>query len=65
MDAESPVAPTSRACPSTRPRPRRCVAEVKAEGWDGKIELIQGNINTEPGITLQGMFEAVGFDVDL
>ena len=65
MDAESVVAPDIKGLPYDPAKAKALVEEVKRTGWNGKIELIQGNVNTEPGITLQGMFEAVGFDVDL
>jgi peptide/nickel transport system substrate-binding protein len=62
---ESPVAPDT-ACPEYDPdRARELVEEAKADGWDGTLELLVADINPEPAITIEGLLEAVGMQVDV
>jgi len=44
---------------------RRLVAEAKAAGWDGTLSLVCSNTNPDIPVTIEGMLEAVGMDVDL
>jgi peptide/nickel transport system substrate-binding protein len=46
-------------------RAAELVEEVKAEGWDGSIELLGNDtpMNLDLTITLEGLLEAVGMDV--
>lgn len=53
--------------PTDPERARKLVEEVKAEGWDGSLQLV---FNTEgpaqnEGIAIEGMLNAVGFNVTL
>jgi peptide/nickel transport system substrate-binding protein len=62
---ESPVAPDT-ACPEYDPdRARELVEEAKADGWDGTLELLTSDTDPEPAITLEGLLEAVGMQVDV
>jgi peptide/nickel transport system substrate-binding protein len=63
---DSPVHPDVDGTPYDPDRARELVEEVKAEGaWDGSIGLMCPSTSEQLGITLQGMLEAVGFDVNL
>lgn len=43
------------------------VEEAKAEGWDGSLELLCTDAGARPetGLAIEGMLEAVGFDVSI
>ena len=62
---ESPVAPDA-ACPEYDPdRARALVEEATAAGWDGSLELLTSDTDPEAAITLEGLLEAVGMQVDV
>jgi peptide/nickel transport system substrate-binding protein len=65
MPPESPVAPDA-ACPDYDPdRARELVEEATAAGWDGTLELLTSDTDPEAAITLEGLLEAVGVQVDV
>jgi peptide/nickel transport system substrate-binding protein len=65
MPPESPVAPEA-ACPEYDPdRAEELAQEATAAGWDGTLELLTSDTDPEAAITLEGLLEAVGIDVQV
>jgi peptide/nickel transport system substrate-binding protein len=65
IQADSPLSPGVPGPAYDPAKARQLVQEVKAGGWDGKIDLECATSQQEVAITLQGLFDAVGFSTNL
>jgi len=62
---DSPLSPGVTGPAYDPAKARDLVARAKAEGWDGRIELLCSTSRQELAITLQGLWDSVGMTTDV
>jgi peptide/nickel transport system substrate-binding protein len=62
---DSPLSPDVDGPGYNPTEAKKLVDAAKAKGFDGKIDVLCSSLDPDPGIAVEALLEAVGFDVNL